>query len=48
MQIVTSPPKKIMYKFLLLTYFWQQLNFAQHCGWGVISNIGLNSRAQAK
>ena len=50
MQIVTSSPKKIMYKFLLFTCFWlarQQLNFGWRSGWGVISSIGLTSRAHS-
>ena len=51
MQIVTSPPKKIMFKFLFFTYFWsarQQLSFGYHSCSGDVSNIGLSLRAEAK
>ena len=46
MQIVTSPSKEILYKFLFFTCFWsprQQLSFGQHFGGGVVSSIGLSS-----
>ena len=51
MQIVASPPKKIMYKFLLFVYFLsarQQLSFGQHSGRGVVLSIGLSSRVQVQ
>ena len=43
--------KKIIHKFLLFACFWsarQQLKFGWYSGRGVISSIGLTSRAQAK
>ena len=45
MQIVTSPPKKILYKFLFFTFLsaWQQLSFGQHSGGVSVSRIGLRS-----
>ena len=50
MQIVTSSPKKIMYKFLLFTCFWlarQQLNFGWRSGWGVIGEALARLRAHS-
>ena len=49
MKILTSPPKKIMYKFLFFTCFWsaeQQLSFGKHSGGGVISSIPSNFLAK--
>ena len=42
MQLMTSPSKKIMFKFLLLVCFWSlrlQLNFGCHTGRGVIQAL---------
>ena len=50
MQIVTSPPKKNIYKVSFFACFWsarQQLSFGQHTGGGVVSSIDLSPRAQA-
>ena len=51
MQIVTSTPKEIIYKFLFFACFWstrQQLIFGWHSGGGVVSSIGLSPCQQAK
>ena len=47
MQIVTSPPKKIIYKFLFFTFLsarQQQLSFGYHSGGSAAVSIGLSSR----
>ena len=48
---MTSPPKKVMYKFLFFAYFLSaqhQLRFVKHSGGGVVSSTGLSPHAQTK
>ena len=48
---MTSPPKKVMYKFLFFACFLSaqhQLRFGLHSGGGVVSSTSLTSRAQTK
>ena len=51
MQIVTTPPEKIIYKGLFFVCFClarQQLSFVYHSSKGVVSSIGLSPRTQSK
>ena len=47
MQIVTSPPKKILF-FTFLSAQHQQLSFGYHSGGSAVLSIGLSPRVQAK
>ena len=48
---MTSPPKKVMYKFLFFACFLsaqRQLRFGKHSGVGVVSSTALSPLAQTK
>ena len=51
MQIVTSPLKKKIYKFLFFAWSWsarQQMSFGYYFDRGAVSSITLSLRVQAK